>query len=250
MGLIHENSTSHWVLSRLTYLLISPIVHLFSLVVGLSPQEGFAFSLHETWSTISSGTEGLYFSCVFGFGFFFYFIPQEALCFPSSCGCCTVVAWSSWFPEPWACCRISQGWDHPSAVAADPACAGSFWSQRLQQISGVMRREVCWLLKSSFPLLVSVSQLQTILAGSLDGGRAASLSLQSLLSSQSTVWICPNDFYSHSSFSCAFPSLVLPDFFLSLLMRRKITVTFPAHINTLRWKWMRREHGKRVVPTV
>lgn len=163
MGLIHENSTSHWALSRLTYLLISPVVHLFSLVVGLSPQEGFAFSLHETWSTISSGTEGLYFSCVFGFVFFFYFIPQEALCFPSSCGCCTVVAWSSWFPEPWACCRISQGWDHPSAVAADPACAGSFWSQRLQQISGVMRREVCWLLKSSFPLLVLANYRPSLL---------------------------------------------------------------------------------------
>lgn len=184
------------------------------------------------------------------FKFFFYLIPQEASCFPSSCCCCTVVAWSSWFPEPWACCRVSQGWDHPSAVAADPVCAGSFWSQRLQQISGVMRREVWWLLKSSFPLLVTVSQLQTILAGSLDRGHVASLSLQSLLSSQTTVWICPNDFYFHSSFSCAFPSLVLPIFFLSLLMRRKITVTFPAHINTLRWKWMRREHGKWVVPTV
>lgn len=74
---MHENSSSYWALSRLTYLLISPIVHLFFLVVGLSPKEWFAFSLHETWSAISSGVEGLYFSHAFGFVEFLSFFPTS-----------------------------------------------------------------------------------------------------------------------------------------------------------------------------
>lgn len=254
MGLIHESSSSHWALSRLTYLLISPIVHLFSLVVGLSPQEWFAFSLHETWSPISSGTEGLYFSHIFGFVEFLNFFSTSYPRKPRASLAVVAVAllWPGAhdFLSPELAVGFLKDGIIPVPWLQTQCVLGAFWSQRLQQISGVMRREVWWLLKSSFPLLVTVSQLQTILAGSLDRGHVASLSLQSLLSSQTTVWICPNDFYFHSSFSCAFPSLVLPFFFLSLLMRRKITVTFPAHINTLRWKWMRREHGKWVVPTV
>lgn len=59
------------------------------------------------------------------FNCFFCLIPQEALCFSSSCFCCTAVAWSSRFPEPWACCGMSKGWDHPSAVPADWGVMGA-----------------------------------------------------------------------------------------------------------------------------
>lgn len=51
IGLIHGHSTSHWALSRLWYLLISSVVHLFFLVVDSSPKELFAFSL-TAWDMI------------------------------------------------------------------------------------------------------------------------------------------------------------------------------------------------------
>lgn len=108
--------------------------------------------------------------------------------------------------------------------ACRPACAGNLCSQRHPQIGGVVRREAWWPLRNVFPVLANV---MPILAGNLVWIRyVLPFCLYFLIFPE-----CHMIFIS-IVLSLCFPQSSFTTFFLFLLMRRKITVTFHAHINT------------------
>lgn len=223
----------------------------FSLVLGLSPREWFAFSLHETWSTIDSGREGLYFSHIFGLVEFLILFSTS---FPRKpCASLAVVPVALLWPgaRDFLSSDLAVGFLKDGIIPA--LCLQTWGVLGAPGARGFSRSVgswgVWWLLKSFFPQLVSVRQLQPILAELWVGALPFCLCGPSYLPRVLHEFV-PMAFISIVPFPVLSTVWFCQTFFLSLLMRRKIAVTFPARINTLRWKWMRREHGKRVVPTV
>lgn len=161
-------------------------------------------------------------------------MPQEASCF-SGLSLVALGGGSSWVPEPWAFYRISLGPDHPSCRGCTPNLQTPCVLGTSEPETSANRRDHEERSVMAFKkFLSSAAQCYANYRSSLLGiwiGYVSPFCLRCFSYLPRVPYeLVPMTFIS-IVLSLCFPQSNFARFFLFLLMRRKITVTFHAHIN-------------------
>lgn len=243
--LICDNSASHKAFPRLTSLLISAIIPLLFLAVGLFPKELPAFPFYTLRLDLPSslGVFSLYLSFPLKGKINSLCRPSHALgsrLLSKQLFLAALGGSGSCVPKPWAgFYRISIGPDDPwpPAEPAEPRELGTRVAKGTRKSVGLRGEKP---LKSFFPVLANVMPI-------IDHPCWEFGYLMCCLSISLIFPECQMTFIS-IVLSLCFPQSSFTTFFSLLADEKKNNSNFSCSYQHLRWKGMRTEHGKQVVP--